>query len=215
MIRKTLILAAVAAALAVPSAGAFAAAPKAAPTAPAGATQAMPKYEDLHKALIASLTKMRDGMKSNPKLQGDLTALNTEVGKLPALEKAFVDAKNAGDEAAAKKAADDYATEAQKIVDIALPMDQAVNQMMQQLGMGFAQLGPVGQKLANEKDVGALLEDIHGIFKPLDAANAAVGQLHDAAAESAQNRVQAEIARIQKEEFANAVNNYLNGQAAK
>lgn len=217
MIRKTMILAALAATLAMPATAAFAAGPKPAATAPATKqTQpAKPSYDEMHKGVVATLTQIRDGMKSSPKLQGDLTTLNTEMGKLPGLEKAFIDAKNAGDEAAAKKAADDYATSAQKVVEIAGPMNKSFQQLMQQIGMGFAQLGPDGEKLVNEKDVTALLEDISKMLAPLDEANKTVGPLYGAAAKSVQARIQAEIARIQKEEFANAVNNFLNGQAVK
>jgi hypothetical protein len=215
MIRKHLILAAAALALAIPSVGApaFAAAPKApvaAPTQPA-----MPKYDDLHKGAVAMLTKFKTMLTSEPEVTARLADLPAELNKLPALEKAYVDAKNAGDEAAAKKAADDYVAAAQKIVDLALPLDQGLGPIQGQIAMGFAQLGPTGEKLLAEKDVVALNKDIETILAPLDAANKAVGEFHDNAAQAAQLRMKAEAARIAKEEFANQVNNFLQGQAAK
>lgn len=218
MIRKSIMLAAVLA-LAVPAA-AIAAPPAPAakmeaaqPTAPA--EQKMPPYEDLHKGALAMLTRFKTLLVSEPEVSTRLKDLPAAMDKLPALEKAYIEAKNAGDEAAAKKAMDDYAAAAQAVVDLALPLDQGLMPLQQQIGMGFAQLGPTGVKLLAEKDVKAVADEIEKLLEPLAKANELVGPLHDAAAEAAQLRIQQETARIEKEEFANQVNNYLQGKLAQ
>lgn len=220
MIRKSIILAA-ALAIALPlasTAPAFAA-----PKAPAAKTlpqpqnqeQAMPPYPVLHSGVVKMLTQFKTMLTSEPEVTSRLGQLPTELDKLPVLEKAYIDAKNAGEEAAATKAHDDYVATATKIVELALPLDQGVLPIKMQLTIGFAQLGDVGEKLLKEKDVVALTTEIDNLLAPLMKANEVIGPLHDAAAQATQLRMQQEAERIAKEEFANQVNNYLQGKLAE
>lgn len=232
MIRKSIIIAAAALAIALPSAAAFAAPAKGqdtpnGPNAPvviqmnkdgtisAAPAPQLPPYADLKKGAIGMLTQFKTMLVSEPKVSTRLKDLPAAMDKLPALEKAYIDAKNAGDEAAASKAFADYTAAAKAVVDLALPLDVNLMPIQQQIGMGFAQLGPTGAKLVEEPEVKAIFAEIETILAPLAKANELVGPLHDAALEAAQLRIKQETARIEQEEFANQVNNYLQGKLAQ
>ncbi len=224
MIRKSIILAA-AAALALSSfAGVASAAPKAAAKAPTAATQdANPLagkspaeiYDMNHKGAVAMFTRFKTAITTDTDITGPLAQIKTELAGLPALEKAYVDAKNAGKDADAQKAQDDYTASVQKVIDLALPLDQNLMPVRMKLMSGFAQMGATGAKLKAEKDVAALLADIDAAFKPLDDANEIVGPMHDAAMKSAQVRIEAASKKIFNEELANQIGNALQSKLAQ
>lgn len=226
MIRKTIILAAAAAALAFTSlSGVAVAAPpkaKATTTAPATAgeidiSKMTPAqiYDLNHKGAVAVLTRFKTGVTTDPDVTGAMTTLKTELAGLPALEKAYIDAKNAGNEAAAKTALDSYTASVQKIIDAALPLDQGLMPMRAKVMSGFEQMGPTGAKLKAEKDVAALVADIDAAFKPLDDANTIVGPIQMAAAKAAQVRIKLEAKKIFSEELGAQVGNLLQQKLAQ
>ncbi len=225
MIRKSIILAAAAAALALSSlSGVAVAAPKAKATvtAPAAAgeidiSKMTPAqiYDLNHKGAVAVLTRFKTGVTTDPDVTGAMTTLKTELAGLPALEKAYVDAKNAGNEAAAKTALDSYTASVQKIIDVAVPLDQGLLPMRAQVMGGFEQMGPSGAKLKAEKDVAGLIADIDAAFKPLDDANSIVGPIQMAAAKAAQVRIKLEAKKIFSEELGAQVGNLLQQKLAQ
>jgi len=217
MIRKTIVLAA-AAALALSSlSGVAMAAPKAKTPAAATAVQGKSQaeiYDANHKGAVAVLTRFKTGI-SSPEVAGALAQIKTELDGLPALAKAYVDAKNAGNDAAAKTAQDSYTASVQKVIDLAVPLDQQVMPVRAQLMGGFEQLGAVGAKLKAEKDIAALIADIDAAMKPLDDANEMVGPIHDAAMKNTQTRMQQLGKKIFGEELANQIGNVLQQKLAQ
>ncbi len=215
MIRKHIILAA--AALALSISGTAMAAPKTAPAAPAATAHHTPAeiYDLNHKGAVAMLTQFKNVVTSVPQVAGSLTQLAPELAKLPGFEKAFIDAKNAGNEADAKTALGNYTDTVQKIVELAVPLDQGIMPVRAKIMGQFEQLGPVGAKLMAEKDIAALLADIETALKPLDDANTIVGPLHDAAMQTTQVRIQAESKKIFNEELGNQISNMLQGKLAQ
>ncbi|MBS2002934.1 MAG: hypothetical protein U0103_24690 [Candidatus Obscuribacterales bacterium] len=217
MIRKSIVLAA-AAVLALSSlSGVATAAPKA--KTPAAATAVQGKspaeiYDANHKGAVAVLTRFKTGI-SSPDVAGALAQIKTELDGLPALAKAYVDAKNAGDDAAAKTAQDSYTASVQKVIDLAVPLDQQVMPVRAQLMGGFEQLGAVGAKLKAEKDIAALIADIDAAMKPLDDANEMVGPIHDAAMKNTQTRMKQLGKKIFGEELANQIGNVLQQKLAQ
>jgi hypothetical protein len=150
-----------------------------------------------------------------PGVAGSLTQLAPELAKLPGFEKAYIDAKNASNEADAKTALDNYNATVQKVIELAVPLDQGILPVRAQIMGQFEQLGPVGAKLMAEKDVAALLSDIETALKPLADANTLVGPLHDAAMKTTQVRMQAEGKKIFNEELGNQISNMLQGKLAQ
>ncbi len=219
MIRKSLILAATAAALALSSlsGAAIAAMPKAQDAAPTAQGKSPAEIYNLnHQAAVGMLTQFKAMITSEPKATGPLADLKTEMAGLPALEKAFVDAKNAGNEAAAKTAQDSYAASVQKIVKLAVPLDQGLMPIRAQVMGNFDQLEPtIAAKIKAEKDVAALLADIDAVFKPLDDANSIVGPIFAAAQKNAQTRVKQAAEKIMNEELATQVGNLLQQKLAQ
>lgn len=218
MIRKSIILAA-AAALALSSLSGIAVAAQPAPKgAPQTAVQGKSPaeiYDMNHKGAVMILTRFK-GMVTSAEPSAMLTQLKAELDGLPALEKSFIDAKNAGNEAAAKTAQDSYVASVQKVIALAMPLDQGIMPMRAQIMGGFEQLGPtVGPKLKAEKDIAALITDIDAALKPLDDANSIVGPLHDGAMKTAQTRIKALGQKIFDEELANQVGNALQQKLAK
>jgi hypothetical protein len=218
MIRKSIILAA-AAALAVSLSGAAMAAPKATDTAPSAAALAKKSpaeiYDLNHKGAVGMLTEFKTVITTVPEVSGPLAQLSTELAKLPGLEKAFIDAKNAGNEADAKKAQDSYTASVQTIVDLAVPLDQGLMPVRAKIAGGFEAVGPIGAKLKAEKDVAGLLADIDAALKPLDDANAIVGPMHDAAMKTTQTRIKQEAKKIFSEELGAQVGNMLQAKLAQ
>ncbi len=215
MIRKSIIL--VAAALALSITGSAIAAPKTAPAAPAAAAKHTPAeiYDQNHKGAIGMLTEFKGVITSVPQVAGPLSQLAPELAKLPGFEKAYIDAKNASNEADAKAALDNYTATVQKIVELAVPLDQGIMPIRAKIMGQFEQLGPVGTKLMAEKDVAALLADIEATLKPLDDANTLVGPMHDAAMKTTQVRMSAEGKKIFNEELGNQISNMLQGKLAQ
>jgi hypothetical protein len=160
-------------------------------------------YAKNHEMVVHVFTSFRDGLKQ-PIVAGNLASLRTELDKLPSLEKAYIDAKNAGDEAAAKKAADDYELSVNKVVAAALPLDRVVKATLQKYMETFDALGKDGAKLKAEPDLAALLAEIELLMKPLDDANAQVGPMQSQAATDAQKRFVTVRAKIIHEEIAAA-----------
>lgn len=188
-------------------------APKGAPAA-SGQQGAIPsdQYQAAHKGAVAFITKFTTALHASAEVKASLAGLSTELAKLPSLEKAYVDAKHANKDADAKKAQDDYAASVQKIIDLALPMDQGLMQTRARIMAGFEQMGPVGEKLKAESDIAALLADIDATLKPLDTANELVGPIHDAAMASAQKRIEAEGQKIFGEELNSAIGSALQSK---
>jgi len=215
MIRKSIILAA-AAALAFSLSGAAIAAPKATAPQATAATKSPAEIYDLnHKGAVGMMTQFKTVITSEPEVTAPLAQLKTELAGLPALEKAFVDAKNAGNDADAKKAQDSYTASVQKVVELAVPLNQALMPMRAQLMGGFEQMGPSGAKLKAEKDVAALIADIDAALKPLDDANSIVGPLFNAAKKSAQARIKQAAEKIFNEELGNQASNLLQQKLAQ
>lgn len=219
MNRKSIILAAVAA-ISLSLSGAAFAAPEGAPETQAPAVETTTKspaeiYDLNHKGAVTFLTQFRDAITTVPEIAGALAQLPTELAKLPGLEKAYIDAKNAGNEADAAKAQDTYTATVQKIIELALPLDQNVMPMRVKIMSGFDQLGAIGTKLKAEKDIAALIAEIDRVMKPLDDANTLVGPLHDAAAQNTNTRVQLEGKRIFAEELRAQISNLLQTRLAQ
>ncbi|HEY9730383.1 MAG TPA: hypothetical protein V6C89_00635 [Drouetiella sp.] len=219
MIRKSIILAATAAALALGSlsAPALAAMPKTAPEAGAAQAKSPAEIYDMnHKGAVAMFTQFKTMITSQPEVTSLLAQLKTEMAGLPALEKAFIDAKNAGNEAAAKTAQDNYAASVQKVVELALPLDKGLMPIRAQLMGGFDRIDPaVAAKLKAEKDLAPLLADIDAALKPLDDANAIVGPMFEAAQKSAQTRMKQAAEKIMNEELAAQAGNALQQKLAQ
>lgn len=220
MIRKSIILAAVAALAFTSISGVAVAAPKAQPTAAATADPLKGKtpaqiYDMNHTGAVAIFTRFKTGITTDPDISSSLAGLKTELAGLPALEKAFVDAKNAGNEAAAKTAQDSYTASVQKIIDLAVPLDQNLMPIRAQIMGGFEQMGPTGAKLKAEKDIAGLISDIDAALKPLDDANTIVGPIQQAAAKAAQLRIQLEAKKIFSEELGAQVGNLLQQKLAQ
>lgn len=225
MIRKSIILAATAAALALTSlSGVAVAAPKAKATvtAPAAAgeldiSKMTPAqiYDLNHKGAIAVLTRFKTGITTDADVTAGMATLKTELAGLPTLEKAYVDAKNASNEAAAKTALDSYTASVQKIIEVAMPLGQGLMPIRAQVMGGFEQMGPTGAKLKAEKDIAALIAEIDAALKPLDDANTIVGPIQMAAAKAAQVRIRLEAKKIFSEELGSQVGNLLQQKLAQ
>ena len=214
MNRKSIIL--VAAALALSISGSAIAAPKAT-TAPAATAAHSPAeiYDLNHKGALGMLTEFKTLITSQPEIVAPLAQLSTELAKLPGFEKAYIDAKNASNEADAKTALDNYTATAQKIVELAVPLDRGLLPVRGKIMQGFESLGPVGAKLVSEKDIAAALADIGTTLKPLDDANKLVGPMHDAAMKTTQVRMKAEGKKIFNEELGNQISNMLQQKLAQ
>lgn len=167
-------------------------------------------YEMNHQGAVAVLTKFK-GLLASDKVAPGLAQLAAETAKLPGLQSAYADAKAAGKDADAKAALDAYTAAAQKIVELAMPLEQ-LGQMNASFTARFQAMGPLGAKLQGEADVAALLKDIGTALKPLADANETVGPMHDAALQAAQPRLQQEEARIFNEELAKQVETALNAK---
>ena len=227
MIRKSLLIAATVAALSISAAvtvspHAYAAAPASGPGASAKPVKAPPPkqapakastYEEEHQAAIKALTDFKNQLGSDADISSKLAAIVTETAKLPALEKAYIDAKKAGKEAEAKTAATDYTAAVQKIIDAAVPLDQDILPAHKRMQKDFAT--PMGKRLKAEKDIAPLLAAIEVAIKPLDDANENIGPLQNAAAKGTQARLKLEKTKIFGEELANGVTNMLEGKRAK
>lgn len=220
MIRKNLIIAVAALGLALTGSASIAdaaapKAPKAAPTATAPKMSDAEMYAKAHAGAVAVLTQFKTVITTVPDITSALTQLPTEMAKLPALEQAYVSAKNAGKEDDAKKAADAYTAEINTILGIAAPVDMGISQLKAQVMGGFDQLGPIGAKLKTEKDVAKLLADIDTTLKPLDDADKLLEPLLESAMKNAKVRLQAEQKKIISEEINNAVGNALQQKLAQ
>ncbi len=214
MNRKSILL--VAAALALSISGSAIAAPKTAAAPAATAAHSPAEIYDLnHKGALGMLVQFKTLITSQPEIVAPLGQLSTELAKLPGFEKAYIDAKNAGNDADAKAALDNYTQSAQKIVELAVPLDQGLLPIRGKIMQGFESLGPVGTKLVAEKDIAAALADIDTTLKPLNDANTLVGPLHDAAVKTTQIRIRAEGKKIFNEELGNQISNMLQGKLAK
>ncbi len=170
-------------------------------------------YEMNHQGAVAVLTKFK-GLLTSAKVAPTLAQLATEMAKLPGLQSAYVDAKAAGKDADAKAALDAYTAAAQKIVELALPLEQLA-QMHAGFLARFDAMGAVGAKLKAETDVAALLKDIGTAVKPLLDANEVIGPLEAAAAEAAQPRIEKQSEAIFNEELAKQVETALNAHLTK
>ena len=226
MLRKSLLIAAIAALsfsgavtvsqhanAAAPASGPGASAKPVKPQTPEQAPTKPATYEEEHKAAVKALTDFKNQLGSDADISSKLAAITTETAKLPPLEKAYVDAKKAGKEAEAKTAATDYTAAAQKIIDAAVPLDQNVLPGYARMQKDFAT--PMGKRLKAEKDIAPLLADIEAAMKPLIDANENIGPLQNAAAKSTQARLQLEKTKIFGEELATGVSNMLEGKRAK
>lgn len=167
-------------------------------------------YAQSHKAALGAFTQLKTIVTSD-KVAPTLKQLATEMAGLPALEKAYLDAKAAGKDAEAKTALDAYVKSAQTIVSLALPLEPLA-QMQARFEAGFDAMGPDGAKLKGEADIAALLKDVDAALKPLSDANEVIGPLHDAANQAAQVRIQKEAERIFTEELAKQVETALNAK---
>ncbi|CAN5291475.1 hypothetical protein BH10CYA1_BH10CYA1_28370 [soil metagenome] len=224
MIRKSIILAAVAALAFSSLSGVAMAAPKAKSTtaAPAAAATLDPSkmtpaqiYDANHQGAVAIFTQFKTAITTDPDVSGSIAQLKTELAGLPTLEKAFIDAKNAGNEAAAKTAQDSYTASVQKIIDLAIPLDQGLLPMRAKMMGGFDQMGAIGAKLKAEKDIAGLIADIDAALKPLDDANTIVGPIQMAAVKAAQVRIKLEAKKIFSEELGGQVGNLLQQKLAQ
>jgi hypothetical protein len=167
-------------------------------------------YEMNHKGAAAALTKLKTVLASD-KVAPALAQLGTEMAKLPGLQKAYIDAKAAGNDADAKTALDAYTKSAATIVALALPLEPLA-QIDATYKARFEAMGDVGVKLKGEADIAALLKDIDAAIKPLSDANETVGPMQQAAFEAAQERIQKESEAILNEELAKQVETALNAK---
>jgi len=210
---KSLVLAAslaIAPGIALSAGSAFAAAQTTA--AAAGPTKA--QYDGLHQATTSMFTQYLAAL-SDAENAARLTQLPIEMGKLPGFEQAYVEAKKAGKEDDAKAAAASYAATAQRVIDLAMPLDELVGGASHTIGTNLGQLGPVAQKLLAEKDVVDIQEKIKKALEPLLAANKLIGPMHDNAEKAAAVRVELVQKQFFTEELAHQVDNYLQGKLAQ
>jgi len=215
MIRKYVTAAALAlvlASTAIPSI-AFAANPPA-KTAPAPAKPQQPTYAQKHSATVDGLTQFRDALNGLP-----VDDINAELAKLPGFEKAYVDAKNKGDDAAAKAASDGYTASTQAIFK---DYSQLVAAMQGAQGLNFQLgmlLGDDADKVSKEKDVVAVQAQIDARVKTVEAAIHAsvdaVAPIVNEAGKAAAQRLQLEKQKIMDEELSNAVINHLQTKLAE
>ena len=212
---KYLTTAALVLALAMP--GFANAAPKpAAKVAPASEAtqQKAPTYAEKKAHAVEVMTQFRDALNELP-----LAQLNAELAKLPGFEKAYVDAKNAKDDAAAAQASADYAASVQAINKfnnkIAGTIQQA-GRMGIMLGM---QLGDDAEKISKEPDFVAVQTQIGNRVKALNSAGKAsmeaVGALVKATQAQAAERFSQEREKIFDQTLRDQVGNHLQAKLAE
>jgi hypothetical protein len=160
-------------------------------------------YAKNHKMAVQVFVSFKEGLKK-PAVATAMGTIQADLLKLPALEKAYISAKAAADEVAAKTAGDAYEQSVKEIVDLALPMDQEVEPTLRGYLHNFDRLGKVGDRLKAEPDVAALLSEVQILMKPLDDANEQVGPLQSRAANNAEKRFGHERKVILAEELAKA-----------
>ncbi len=173
-----------------------------------------PTYAEKKEAAVSVLSQFRDALNKLP-----VDELNAELAKLPTFEKAYVDAKGKGDEAAAKAASDGYAASVQNVVKLNMQIGaamQGAGMINLQLGM---MLGADGEKISKEADVVAVSDEVNKRMGAIQAAGKtsqdAVGGLFQSVQAAVQQRMKIEAPKIFNEELNNAVLNHMQTKLAE